>query len=94
MYDLPGTARSLHAVQALSGHVFGKGLKLHAVAMATYHKASQHLTVHSGSVTDTLTLISPHGMSFAIANDGHGGSKVTLHPPATSGRACCIDRQP
>ena len=81
----------------LSGHVFGSndidsfgkhdvlditGLHFHAGATATYHKATHHLTVHSGHVTDTLTLLSPHGMHFAVANDGHGGSKVTLGPPA------------
>jgi hypothetical protein len=85
---------------ALIGHVFANpidlfakhdvldltGLKFHAGATATYHKASHHLTVHSGHVTDTFTLLSPHGTLFAVANDGHGGSKVTLKqlPPVTS----------
>jgi autotransporter-associated beta strand protein len=81
---------------ALSGHIFasndivsfGKhdvldltGLKFHAGAKATYHKATHHLTVRSGHVTDTLKLLSPHGTHFAVSNDGHGGTKVTLDPP-------------
>jgi autotransporter-associated beta strand protein len=78
---------------ALSGHVFasnpidnfGKhdyldltGLHFHAGATATYHKASHHLTVHSGTVADTLTLLSPHGTHFATASDHHGGTDVFL----------------
>jgi autotransporter-associated beta strand protein len=78
---------------ALSGHVFatnaidnfGKhdfldltGLHFHAGATATYHKASHHLTVHSGHVTDTLTLLSPHGTHFAAASDHHGGTDAFL----------------
>jgi autotransporter-associated beta strand protein len=80
---------------ALSRHVFGNpidffakrdvldltGLKFHPGATATYHKASHHLTVHSGHVTDTLTLFSLHGTHFTAANDGHGGTKVTLDSP-------------
>ena len=78
---------------ALPGHHFGNAidafarhdiidlaqLKFHAGATATYHKANHHLTVHSGTVTDTLTLISPHGTHFIVASDGHGGSDVLLH---------------
>jgi hypothetical protein len=52
-----------------------------AGALATYHKASHHLTVHSGHVTDSLTLLSPHGTHFTAVNDGHGGTEVTLDPP-------------
>jgi autotransporter-associated beta strand protein len=77
---------------ALSGHVlgnaidfFGKGdvidlsgLHFHAGAHATYHATGHHLTVHSGAVTDTLTLISPHGMHFHALGDGHGGTEVML----------------
>jgi autotransporter-associated beta strand protein len=55
------------------------GLKFHAGASATYHKANHHLTVHSGTVTDTLTLVSPHGAHFIVAGDGHGGTDVLLH---------------
>jgi autotransporter-associated beta strand protein len=86
--------------RALPGHVFGNeidffaksdafdlsGLKFHAGAKANYDPASHLLTVHSGHVTDVLTLLSPHGTHFAVANDGHGGTKVTLspsHPTAT-----------
>jgi autotransporter-associated beta strand protein len=80
---------------ALSSHVFansidlfGKtdildltGLKFHPGASARYHAANEHLRVHSGHVTDILTLVSPHGTHFTVANDGHGGTKVVLHPP-------------
>jgi hypothetical protein len=86
---------------ALSGHVFtnpidffGKydvldltGLHFHTGATATYHKATHHLTVHSGGKTDTLTLLSSHGTGFAVANDGHGGTKATLDPPAPTAHA-------
>ena len=48
---------------------------------ARYHPATEILTVHSGHVTDTLTLLSKHGTHFIAANDGHGGTKVTLEPP-------------
>jgi autotransporter-associated beta strand protein len=78
---------------ALSGHVFTTnnidffaqhdvldltGLKFHAGASASYHTATHHLTVHSGSITDTLTLLSPHGIHFEAANDHHGGTEVFL----------------
>jgi autotransporter-associated beta strand protein len=80
---------------ALTGHVFGNsidffakhdvldltGLKFHAGASAKYHRASHDVTVHSGHVTDTLTLVSPQGTHFVVAKDGHGGTKVTLDPP-------------
>ena len=55
-------------------------LKFHHGAKATYHKVTNLLTVHSGHVTDTLTLLPPHGTHFAVANDGHGGTMVTLAP--------------
>jgi hypothetical protein len=32
--------------------------------------------VHSGRVTDALTLFSLQGTHFVIAKDGHGGAKV------------------
>jgi autotransporter-associated beta strand protein len=77
---------------ALSAHHFGNpidnfakhdfldltGLHFHAGATATYHKANHHLTVHSGGVTDVLTLLSPHGTHFATASDHHGGTDVFL----------------
>jgi autotransporter-associated beta strand protein len=78
---------------ALSGHVFGNlidffgkhdvidltGLAFHAGATATYHAASHHLAVHSGSVTDTLTLLSPLHTHFEAISDGHGGTDLLLH---------------
>jgi autotransporter-associated beta strand protein len=81
---------------ALPGHIFGnsidafgkhdvldlRGLHFHAAgAAAIYDSTTQHLVVHSGSFNDTLTLLSPKGLSFGVANDGHGGTKVTLDPP-------------
>jgi len=77
---------------AFPSHVFGNlidffgkhdvldlnGLKFHAGATATYHKANDHLTVRSGHVTDTLTLLSPHGTHFEAVSDHHGGTEVFL----------------
>jgi autotransporter-associated beta strand protein len=54
------------------------GLHFHPGARATYHRANHHLTVQSGGVTDTLTLLSPHGTHFATASDHHGGTDVFL----------------
>jgi autotransporter-associated beta strand protein len=89
---------------ALSGHVFaspieffGKrdsidlaGLHFHTGATTTYRKASHHLTVHSGHVTDTLLLLSPHGTHFIAANDGHGGTKVTLDSPGAAAHGSAL----
>jgi hypothetical protein len=84
---------------ALSGHVFGNpidffaksdafdftGLKFHPGAKAKYDAATDALTVRSGHFSDTFTLLSPHGTHFTAANDGHGGTMVTLGPtPATA----------
>ena len=80
---------------SLSGHSFANpidffakrdaldltGVHFHAGARATYHKATHLLTVHSGSVTDTFTLLFPKGTHFVAARDGHGGTKITLDPP-------------
>jgi autotransporter-associated beta strand protein len=77
---------------ALSNHIFNNpidafgdhdtleliGLHFHAGAKATYHKVTHDLTVHSEGVTDTLTLLSPHGTHFEAASDGHGGTDVFL----------------
>jgi len=82
---------------ALFHHVFGNaivsfgkhdvldlsGLKFHPGATATYHRAGHHLKVHSGHITDTLTLRAPHGLSFAVASDHHGGTEVMLAPGAS-----------
>jgi autotransporter-associated beta strand protein len=57
------------------------GLHFHAGATATYRKAGHHLIVHSGHITDTLTLFSPHGTLFTVANDRHGGTRIVLHQP-------------
>jgi autotransporter-associated beta strand protein len=78
---------------ALTSHVFANpivafgphdvidltGLRFHPGAHAALHLGSANLTVHSGSITDTLTLISSHGTHFATANDGHGGTDILLH---------------
>ena len=81
---------------AMPGHVFGtainsfgnhdildlSGLHFHAVgAAAIYDNTSHHLLVQSGGVIDRLTLVSPNGTHFAVADDGHGGTKVVLDPP-------------
>jgi len=73
-YDLSFGA---HDVIDLAGFAF------HKSASATWHAASRHLTVKSGSGTDTFTLHSPAGTHFDVAGDGHGGTKVTLDPPVT-----------
>jgi autotransporter-associated beta strand protein len=54
------------------------GLHFHSGATATYHKASQHLTVQSGTKTDTLTLLSPHGTHFEATSDHHGGTGTSV----------------
>jgi autotransporter-associated beta strand protein len=79
---------------ALSGHVFAtnnigffgrhdvldlSGLHFQPGAFATFHH--HHLKLHSGGRIDAFTLVSPRGTSFAVANDGHGGTRVTLDPP-------------
>ncbi len=77
---------------ALSGHAFGNtidhfgghdfldlaGLRFRPGATAVYHRATHHLTVHSGAVVDTLTLISPLRAQFETASDQHGGTDVYL----------------
>jgi autotransporter-associated beta strand protein len=77
---------------ALSNHIFSNpidafgnrdtldlsGIHFHAGAKATYNTATHDLTVHSGHVTDTLTLLSPHGTHFEAASDHHGGTDVFL----------------
>ena len=77
---------------ALSVHHFGNsidffgkhdtldltGLHFHAGATATYHKTSHDLSVRSGAVSDTFTLLSPHGTHFGTASDHHGGTDVFL----------------
>ena len=89
---------------ALPGHVFGNeidffgkhdvidlsGLHFQPGAFATFHH--QRLKVHSGGKADTLKLLSPHGTHFTVANDGRGGSKVTLEqlPPVTSLPAAAV----
>ena len=54
------------------------GLHFHAGATATYHTATDRLTIHSGHATDRLTLVSPLGHHFGTATDGHGGTDVFL----------------
>jgi autotransporter-associated beta strand protein len=76
---------------ALSAHVFANALDgfgfndiidlprlaFKTGASAVYH-ANHHLTIHSGTVTDTLTLLTPAGTSFSALNDGYGGTEVLL----------------
>jgi hypothetical protein len=80
------------ANRALPSHVLGNaidnfggrdvldlsGLTVQTGAVAFYDHTTHHLLVHSGSVTDILTLLSPHGTHFGTASDGHGGTEVFL----------------
>jgi hypothetical protein len=89
---------------ALVGHVFdneidlfGKhdvldltGLRFHRGAAATYHRAGHHLKLHSGHVTDTLTLHAPHVFHFGVASDHHGGTDVTLQHSLGAGSAASL----
>jgi autotransporter-associated beta strand protein len=77
---------------ALSDHVFHNaidnfgnhdvldltGLQFDPDTSAIYHKATHHLAVSNGHVTDTLTLLSSHGTHFSAASDGHAGTEVFL----------------
>jgi autotransporter-associated beta strand protein len=61
------------------------GLHFHRGATATYNAGTDILFVNSGSLTYELALLSPHGTQFAVANDRHGGTRVTLDsPPVTA----------
>jgi len=57
------------------------GLHFHHGATARYDAATEDLFVRSGVLTYDLSLQSPLGRHFAVANDGHGGTKVTLALP-------------
>jgi autotransporter-associated beta strand protein len=63
------------------------GLHFHSSAKASFDATSHSLTVDSGGIKDMFTLHSPKGTHFAVANDGHGGTLVTLHPPFTASLA-------
>ena len=66
------------------------GLKFVTHAKAHYDTVTHLLTVKSGHVTDTLTLITPGNGTFKAKDDGHGGTKVVLVPPACEAhRASC-----
>jgi autotransporter-associated beta strand protein len=88
-FEGPATLEIANA--AMPGHVFSNAIDNfmrhdvldlsglpHAHAKATYDATTNDLTVRSGSVTDTLTLLSPHGTNFGTASDGHGGTDVFL----------------
>jgi autotransporter-associated beta strand protein len=90
-----GKAKLMIENAALFHHIFGNridffakhdvldltGLKFHSGATAKYHPAKHLLSVHSGHVSDKLTLFSPLGKHFTLAKDGQGGTLVTLTPP-------------
>jgi autotransporter-associated beta strand protein len=90
---------------ALTGHAFGNPIdffakhdvvdltKFHAGANAKLHRATDVVTVHSGHVTDTLTLVSTQGTHFVIAKDGHGGTKVTLAPAHVAATMASLSMQ-
>jgi autotransporter-associated beta strand protein len=87
--------------KALSAHAFGNdisfvgagdvidlaGLKFVKHAKATYDSISGHLTVHSGKVTDTLTLINPDFFTFKVVDDRHGGTKIIERAPGAKADA-------
>jgi fibronectin-binding autotransporter adhesin len=57
------------------------GVRFVAHAKATYDSGDGSLTVKSGKVIDVFTLDSPQAFNFKAADDGHGGTKVTLVLP-------------
>ncbi|HEV8679644.1 MAG TPA: hypothetical protein VGQ90_09740 [Stellaceae bacterium] len=72
----------------ISGFAAGDAIDLRALSFdstttASYDSATSVLTVSGGGVTDMLTLsgIAPSA-GFAVANDGVGGTLVTLMPAA------------
>lgn len=81
--------------KALAHHAFGNvlsffgfgdvidlaGLQFVRHAKATYDSGTGHLTVHSGKVTDTLTLNAPIALQFKVVDDRHGGTKIIGQPP-------------
>jgi autotransporter-associated beta strand protein len=91
--DFVGLATLKIENSALSSHAFGNtvadfgvgdkidlsGLKFVTHAKATLNGTT--LTVKSGHVTDTLTLVFPETGTFKAKDDGHGGTKVVLVPP-------------
>lgn len=91
--DLSGGVGELAVDNAalLSGHLtnaingFGKGDRLDvadlaftAGASAAYDAATHLLSVSSGGVIDTFTLIAPLGAKFTVASDGVHGTEVYL----------------
>ena len=60
----------------------GLGFAIGAIVKFKEHKGNPgQLTVHSGHVTDTFTLLHPQGTHFVAASDGHGGTEITLASP-------------
>ena len=56
----------------LAGLTFAKNAKI------SYNPKTDILTVTSGGVTDTLTLVAPQGAQFALSSDGSNGTDITL----------------
>jgi hypothetical protein len=47
-------------------------------AKVSYAPNTDVLAVTSGGVTDNLTVMAPHGATFALSSDGALGTDVTL----------------
>jgi autotransporter-associated beta strand protein len=96
LFDV-GNAKQILKIEnnALSAHAFSNvisdfgagdvidlaGLRFFKHAKATYDPVSDQLTVHSGKVTDTLTLVEPGVLQFKAVDDGHGGTKIIAKLP-------------
>jgi autotransporter-associated beta strand protein len=54
------------------------GLTFAKKANVSYNTNTDILSVVSGGVTDNLTVVAPHGATFALSSDGVLGTDVTL----------------
>jgi hypothetical protein len=63
----------------LAGLTFAKNAKV------SYNPNTDILSVTSGGVTDNLTVVAPHGATFALSSDGAQGTDVTLVGVASPG---------
>jgi hypothetical protein len=63
------------------------GLTFSKKAHVSYDPNTDLLSVTSGGVTDNLTVVAPHGATFALSSDGALGTDVTLIGIAHTGHA-------
>ena len=61
------------------------GLTFAKTAKVSYSPNTDQLAVTSGGVTDALTVVAPHGATFAISSDGSHGTDITLVGIANTG---------